>query len=214
MSGISGAALSSRRTSSDKNRGGAACLARSRICACSSLTLSGFLVGEVRFLRRVLRKIEKLDVRRQKSEPNQLPVSLAHCTAVRLDVVDDLVPRGGFPFADRRPHIDAIQRLFLAKLAPGERDKRRIHVDDVHHLVHDARPYPAGPIGERNDPGAAFIDRSLAVTVRPIVRRQLAERVPPLSLTKTMRVFSRIFRFSRASITLPISSSMAVIWAA
>ena len=42
----------------------------------------------------------------------------------------------------------------------------------------------------------------------------LAERGPPLSLWKTISVFSRIPRCSRAPTTRPIWSSMAVIIAA
>jgi hypothetical protein len=42
----------------------------------------------------------------------------------------------------------------------------------------------------------------------------LAERGPPLSLSNTTRVFSRILRFSRAPSTRPISASMAAIMAA
>src|SRR5262249_21780618 len=97
--------------------------------------------------------------------------TLADGPAEGLDVVDDLGPRGWLAFADSAPHVHTVERLALAEISARKLDQSGIEVDRVDHLVHSAAFLDmARPAGEGNDARAAFIERSLAIAIGPVVR--------------------------------------------
>jgi hypothetical protein len=68
------------------------------------------------------------------------------------------------------PDIQPIEWLVRAEMAARKIDQRRIEIDRVDHLLNGAAFLDmSGPACQGNDPGAAFIERILTVSIWPVV---------------------------------------------
>ena len=129
----------------------------------------------------------------------------------------------------------AVERLVgRVRLGPGPRQRGGHDVHHVHWLLHDTRFELGRPVEECRHADAPIVQTALAAAELAVACRQAlratpaaarscgecaplattALRGPPLSLLKTISVFSRRPRFSRAATILPTWSSSDVIIAA
>ena len=175
MSGVEGGACIASRITSAINRGGTASWAETYDPGLQLLDLLRIGVRQVGCLGRVFRQVEEFHLGRQQRQPSQLPVAFAHCGSERLDVVDDLIPRRGFPLADDRPDVQPVQRLAVGERSAGQTGNRRKHVHHMHHASGLAGLDPAGPVGESDDARPTFVERALSVSVRAVVWGQFAD---------------------------------------
>src|SRR5262249_9136239 len=130
--------------------------------------------GKVRLFAGVVGEVEQLG--RLAARHDQLPRPGPDRAAVQLGVDEDDIVGRRLALRDRRPHVLAVDGVFLLRLRAGELEQRGIPVDHVQRLVDDGArldlSWPRHPCGYAD---AALVESALA-GAKTDVRRGLLDR--------------------------------------